>query len=393
MKKSLMFAAILAAGFMASCSNEDKSFEGANNDADRQPILFTMNNGAVKVTTRGTGAVGDIAGSTNVWRSEKIYVSMFYQNTLEYTEDQMEETGIIFQNEELTAPASTAASNSGVAEYAGYKYYPQQNNHDFFAYHISDAADKDALNELVNIQEKVATLDVEIDGSQDLMVAKADMTAEQRVDWTTKLADENNADKADRYYSAFSARRGVQPHFQFEHLLSRFVFNVIPTPSSKDLVTIESIAVTNAKTNATMVVAYTEKPEQLLIPADENEANTVYLKESKAGETEANILQTLTPKTYSEKTRVGESLLLMPQNEYDLVITMSQVTPEGKTYTFPYTYKMTPEKSQVDAFKAGNQYNVNFTVYGIEEIKIDVTLTPWVIGGDINIDNDEEDEN
>ena len=376
MKKSLMFAAILAAGFMASCSNEDKSFDAGNNDADKTPILFTMNNGAVNVTTRGTGAVGDVAGSTNVWRSEKLYVSMFKKGTLDLAPDKELPGGIIFSNTAITAPASTAAANSGVAEYEGYKYYPQTGNYDFFAYHVSDAA----------TDGEIAAASDKIDGSQDLMVAKADMTEEQRAAF---VADPNVGEgKADRYYSAFSARKNVQPHFQFEHLLSRFVFIIDPQESAKDKVTIEAIKITNAKTKATMVVAYTEKPEQLLISKEDSE-DIVYLKELVPGETEAYNLQTLTAKTYSERTRVGESLLLMPQDEYKLEIVMSQETPDGIVYSFTYPYTLTPETAGTTAYEAGKQYNVTFKVYGIEEIKLDVTLTPWADGGNINIDNND----
>lgn len=370
MKKSLMFAAILAAGFMASCSNEDKSFDAGNNDADKTPILFTMNNGAVDVTTRGTGAVGDVAGSTNVWRSEKLYVSMFQKGTNTLAID---EYGTIFDRTELTAPASTAAANSGVAEYEGYKYYPQTGNYDFFAFHISDAADVADVND--------GKLDVTIDGSQDLMVAKADMTEEQKMAFEAAV----DPSQKDRYYSAFSARRDVQPHFQFEHLLSRLVFTVEPTESSKDKVTVKAIKVRNAKTQATMVVSYVEKPEQLLIPAAT--VDSVYLKERVAGQAEAYDLQVLTPKTYSEKTRVGESLLLIPQEEYLLEIQMSQETPEGKVYDFSYHHTL--KAPNTASFVAGNQYNVNFTIYGIEQIKLDVTLTPWADGGNIDINNDD----
>ena len=371
MKKSLMFAAILAAGFMASCSNEDKSFDAGNNDADRVPILFTMNNGAVNVTTRGTGAVGDVAGSENVWRSEKLYVSMFQKGTNTLAVDKY---GNIFDRTELTAPASTAAANSGMAEYDGYKYYPQTGNYDFFAFHVSDAANPADVAD--------GKLEVTIDGSQDLMVAKADMTEDQKMAFEAAV----EPSQKDRYYSAFSARRNVQPHFQFEHLLSRFVFTVEPTESSKDKVTVKAIKVRNAKTQATMVVSYVEKPVQLLIPAET--VDSVYLKERVPGQPEAYDLQALTAQTYSTKTRVGESLLLIPQEEYQLEIQMEQETPEGKTYEFSYHHTMTAPGGAA-SFVAGNQYNVNFTIYGIEQIKLDVTLTPWADGGNIDINNDD----
>ena len=34
------------------------------------------------------------------------------------------------------------------------------------------------------------------------------------------------------------------------------------------------------------------------------------------------------------------------------------------------------------------QYNVNFTVYSLEEITLTMQLTGWENGGDLNFDND-----
>ena len=54
------------------------------------------------------------------------------------------------------------------------------------------------------------------------------------------------------------------------------------------------------------------------------------------------------------------------------------------------TVKLTP--SMIDEgnteFAAGKKYDVTFTVYGLEQIKVTAKLTEWVNGGDAAYDPD-----
>ena len=61
--------------------------------------------------------------------------------------------------------------------------------------------------------------------------------------------------------------------------------------------------------------------------------------------------------------------------KYNELLNIPLVMPEGET------------------FSPGNQYNVKLSVYGIQEVRTEVTLTPWIFGGSIIIDPDKDFEN
>mgnify|MGYP000189267714 FL=1 len=95
-----------------------------------------------------------------------------------------------------------------------------------------------------------------------------------------------------------------------------------------------------------------------------------------------------------KKTNIGEAILAVPADTYDLTIELSQKvkiyddgsTTQEDTKKFSYNDVI---KLTNDVFKAGYSYNVNITVFGLSEIKINTTLTPWEEGG--NIDMNPED--
>ncbi len=376
-------AAFLAAGFV-SCSenNGDNAGVPGGNDG-RLPILFSVTDGRVDIkqqssATRGTGAVGDIAAGNNVWRGEELNVYMFEKNTLTLAKD---ETGAVadadlFNNTVIFAPdATNNASALGTVETG--KYYPMKGNFDFFAYHADDAADGAIVEGTDNF-----TLPVRIDGSQDLMVAKAGLTAGQDALLGAKATD---------FYSAYSARKGVHPHFLFKHLLTRLVFNVKAHTAAEESIEITAVEIVDAKTTADMVVAWTAEPADYFLNADN--VSSVFLKqrdgddEKKAKDLVA--LQPVNPKYYAaddtKYDRIGESLMLMPQAEYNVKIHMTQLDKNGQPHSIPLSARL------VKDFKAGNQYNVNITVYGLQEIKLELELDPWeYVPGDNDVNVNDE---
>ena len=396
MKKHFMFAACLAAGFMVSCSNDDKSFTVTTDDSQSAPIMFTLGGNAVDVTTRGTGAVGDVDGDKNIWRGEKLNVYMFNKGTFTIAgndanyDEEITADEYLFENTEITA--NNSDNSSVVASYEGNKYYPMTGNYDFFAYYADDAvqgAPAESGDKYV--------IPVVIDGSQDLMVAKADMPTAQKDAFVAAVGEDNK----DRYYSAFSARRaigvdgladenGVQPHFEFNHLLSRFVFSVKPVGLAADNVdgkgvSVNAIKFKNAKTTADMTIAsYAENFHENALAINDEVTADIYLQE-RVDADNASDLQALTPAIYSDSTKVGESLLVFPAEKYDMVIELSQMPDGENNYVFPYEHAL----SVAGGFKPGYQYNVVITIYSLEDIRLDVKLTPWKLYEDnLEVNND-----
>lgn len=357
-------AAFLAAGFV-SCSENDGS-ELQAPASDLAPIRFDLGSARVDVkqqapATRGKGAIGDVDATKNQWNGEELKVYMFDQGTLDLTLDETGDgTTALFNNESITA---TAGATEVVV--ATQKYYPMQGNHDFFAYHADDAVAGDVV-----VTEETYTLPVTIDGSQDLMVAKAALKDGQ---------EELLGARATDYYSAYSARKGVNPHFTFQHLLTRFTFEV-KAAADVDVnnVKINAVEVADANTTANMVVAYKTAPAELL--ADQANPATVSLKGIDAAG--------VTP-SKDNFEKVGESLLLMPQASYEMNFTINQtIDGVARDISYPVTLVAADLGLANGAFEAGKQYNVKLTIYGLSEIKLELELTPWVDGGDIEVDDD-----
>ncbi len=265
MKKFFLFAAV--AGMLASCSSESLTGSDPNiepTQEERVPIEIGVATAQTKASTRGVGTVGGVTGGTNNWQGEKVNVFMFLEGSLTLATDG---TNALYNNVALTTPN---ASTSGIAyEYydsdatpgddrVRYKYYPVTGNFDFWGYFIDDASGaaaavpyadaaeynaakgtlltdeefaalpaenkiKTAAVEAVSIGENEVTVPFRIDGSQDLMVAKAEPTTAQQ-----DIIDDDafGTDKT-RFYSAYAARRGVQPVMTFKHLLTRLTFSVL----------------------------------------------------------------------------------------------------------------------------------------------------------------------
>ena len=245
MKKSLMFVAVAAAGMLASCSSESLTGSDPNiepTQEERVPIEIGVASVQTKASTRGSGAVGDLVGdANNVWKGQKINAFMFDKNKLTIPQD---EEGDIYNNTELTTPTGVG---SGIAKQyltpttVKHKYYPQRGNFDFWGYYADDANAAAVAADAGNAVDASDPIDSEIEdgdedvivpfiinGTQDLMVAKAVPVGAD----ATAISGWDTEDQ-DRFYSAFAARKNVQPELTFKHLLTLLKFKIKGgTPSS-----------------------------------------------------------------------------------------------------------------------------------------------------------------
>lgn len=401
MKKSLFIVA-LAATALTGCRKDDSFVNNTPNEQEGELIALHLGS-PVSVTTRSTGAVGDLAeSSANVWNGQELNVFMLATNYIDpatetYTIESTDKYGTVtesngvennplFWNTKVYAPVEGTAGPATYGENYQKKYYPTVGTFDFFAYHDDDAAEnykkgqltntpaenyeidptvedivltkpvkqtKTEDNKEINITTGDITVGVLIDGSQDLMVAKAALTEEQAQN--NELVDDV---KGNMYYSAYAARRGVQPNFKFEHLLSRFVFNVTPGKESaagETGIRIDKIYVKNVKNEAQMTVASTED----IYTYDQNtekfnaSAFLAWAKNDEGEDKVANMflqqrneegsIEKLEPTklvwepavgtegaedyvaAHGKKTKIGESLLLPADvKEYELVIEYSE---------------------------------------------------------------------
>lgn len=404
MKKYLFFA-LAAAGMLSSCSSDDIVSNDDYRTNESLPVPIQIGVGKIASVTRGTGTVGNTNGSLNRWKGQKIKVFMLnkdslHNDSLRLAKDQY---GVIYNNAVFTTPLSIQNTDSAIAKVDSkqIKYYPAQGNFDFYGYRL-DGAERGWLGDnhfgVAAHPESVAdsvAINFEIDGSQDIMVAKAVPTTG---DATTQA----------RAYSAYSARHGLQPVLNFKHLLTRLVFNVLPGDSAVTKpaapVIIDSIIVKSLTKGSLTVAKRIALPDeqQSITWRTDTLAEKLYLKQRAAGATDSMDLVTLIPVSlagkdslgtvapnvgtwYPQSTQIGEALLVQPGVEgYDFEIWMSQTVPtstDGSTSPQPWknVYKtiIKPGVSDGTKFLAGTSYNVNITVWGLEEINVTTKLTKW----------------
>ena len=386
MKKLFLMGAVASLGLLASCSSDDDLSTGGKNDL--QQIKIGMGVQATVGATRGTGTVGSVGAENNKWAGQAINIYMFNKGTLAVAQfDGVD----IYNNAEFYAPTAASTGLATAADHS-VKYYPTQSAFDFWGYRLDDAIQGEpAVSEDGTKQE----VGFELNGSQDIMVGKATPDEED----LAKCADET------KIYSAYAARRDVQPDIVFKHLLSRLVFSV--TGGNQDAcndtygVKVTGITV-KSKYTGKLIVAYTPDAEVTneLVPTED--VTDLELMQRDDADTQGNHnlieLKAQGPKwddaeDKAIKTNIGEAIHAVPADQYELTIKLKQLVKTQtdpaaeaeKTFSYNDVIKLADDK----VFEAGYSYNVNITVYGLSEIKINTTLTPWVDGG--NIDMNPED--
>lgn len=238
MNKKYYLALVATAALFAGCSSDDnfadESRMASVNDGDRAAIQLQI--GELK-GTRGTGTVGGLNGADdNYWGGQTFKVSMFDKGTLDYAlSNPADATSFIYKNATFTTPnviggvpednniarVVTESHDGSLQIIESVSYFPQEGNFDFWAYRLDDAEDSEpAVNGAGDALEAGFT----INGSQDIMVAKAIPTMDPNADgsytsgsWTVP---------GNRVFSAYSVRRGVTPMLTFDHLLTRLQFRV-----------------------------------------------------------------------------------------------------------------------------------------------------------------------
>lgn len=418
--------AVASLGLLASCSSDDDLSTGGNGKDGLQKIKIGMGVQA-NVATRGTGTVGAVGEKENTWAKQTVNVYMLNKGTLDlakFGEDP------IYENTVLTTPADNASgiATELVGGVAQYKYYPTTKTaFDFWGYRLDDA-DVTAAAEQEGSENAAAIkgnkfvpytsgdsllIGFNIDGTQDIMAGKAVPTEEE----IAKCGGEDNI------YSAFAARREVQPNIKFEHLLSRLNFQVLDGKKTETTDPDKAVKVTGitvkSKATGKLVIAYKgaaafeNVSDQLIVDKDaDTEKDAALLKELEVkqradGAPLTQNLEALEPVTpawnngMAMATQVGEALLAIPADKYEITINLKQkvqvkgdkLNPqdgdfEEKPYTYTADLKNTvnPEKG----FEPGYSYNVTITVYGLSEIVITTTLTPWKDGGNIEMNPENE---
>ena len=423
MKKKNVFFALAAAGMLTACSNDDTLGGNGEQNVSEQQIRLGV--ASAKVQTRGTGTVGGMTDAENVWAGQTLWVYMLQKGSMDlavYKSPAVGSTAAaeskVFDNKEFKAPNTADNTKSGLATTADgtIAYYPVSGRYDFWGYRVDDAAVggkptvkivNDNGDEVAADQATKRVVDIEIDGSQDIMAGKAVPSTDE----VTALGG-----YADNFYSAYAARKGVQPNITFNHLLTRFTFEVragskatagLPAGGNTDAVKVTGVSV-NSKTTGTLTVAYTGETKAAAdLLTFTGDASPLTLKQRSTTAADNNeALVALEPVTLTwtddaatigDVLKVGEALLVAPgETEYPLTIALSQDVLQkvgDPKVTMPLEQKATIKMDGTKKFEPGKSYKVTITVYGLEDIRVTATLVPWADGGSIDIDDDRDPNN
>lgn len=400
MKKEWLLA-MCATAMMASCA-KDKTI-ALDNGAGGTPEEIILGAGQylsaeveqgqpMKAASRGIGSVGDL-GAANNWNGETVYVYGIVSKLI--GDEQPTITGdaqFAINGEAATAPAGTAGATVtstlqwATAEETADKhfYYDGNNLYDFYGCHVDDAAEATAMKIPTgrDLATKGFSVPVEINGTQDLMVAMPN----KENDRTAGGVDPEVTDT--KYlYSAWSSRRGVKPNLVFKHVLTRLTFKAKcgDDPAPTQPVKITSIQVTGAISDGTLTVIPANSGTQGFV-AGTTTANFALMAPASDPDTSKE-LETFSGKEITNTgdgadafQQIGVPMMLVPGEKYTIVINTEQNNEKGT---------ITKEVKFAGGFVAGKNYNINITVYGLQEIAVDATLTAWGEGGDIDIDPDE----
>lgn len=388
MKKFFAISAI--AVMFAACAKEEPKapvdeFSAPVEETGLVPVEFTSNVTA-SVLTKAQGGVDE-------WNGKQTLHVYGYQRT-----QNMDYTTPFIDNVSATSPASgTGPSGITVVNAESKPYYYVSNyTYDFYGYYV------DGLSVTPLKKTDGVYVSLELTGGEDIMVAKADPH-------TDVLRAQSNGTFTggtswnDKYaYSAYAARRGVQPSLIFQHQLVRFTFEIVSGSEFETLGDpVKNLFVTGlylqANNKTDLCVA---GPNLGLTNIDRENMAVFTLKERDAqgnlgALTKYEVPSMSTPVVEGSNV-IGESIMVIPnvapaQGKVDTYKMSLMMTQHG--YEIPYDVDL--KFSDVEGapqgqtqFTAGYSYRISIKVYSLAEIEISAKLEEWKNGGQIAVDTD-----
>lgn len=415
-KRIFIYIAFVLLGLMpAGCMHDsyrglvDVTDTGDNVEPQRVVMFVGKSNEMTEYDLKGSGVIGTVEGL----EGKNFYIYSFLKGNIDvpYSDKAADDNHSCLIDASLDDPESLAGrkvfwnSESGIIEWAqegDHLYYPigdaRSLTYDFFAYYIDD--DMVLTNENVHRKQNSVVIDVEIDGSQDVMSAYARPTEEELVQNTETPEEVSHRERCS--YSHYTASLNIHPRFVFKHHLTKLDFKLVPggTPGTTKDVMVEKIEV-YTRTKGKFTVA-DKNPDNLRI-AFGPDYDYLFLKEKDGGEFVPRLVTTLSSGEVTDGVidDLG-SLLVAPDEKYEIYVTLSEtredgVVSEGERNRLEVYLGKTPGEDEGDDdrddggdFSAGNEYLITLTIYGKMDVRVGTELLDWDEGGDYGYDYDEE---
>ncbi len=395
MKKILLisFSLLLA----ASCT--DKSWRGVS-DSDYDdydngipvPVVVGIGDVGLSYTTKGSGAVDSEDGRP--WRNVNVYVYAFRQDGGSFASSARSGNGDCLVDASVDGVSGRGGRRawfSGADEYLVWAdadadvYYPSgKETYDFYAYYV-DALDI-SQSSVVRSRDAIK-FPVTIDGSTDLMTGRAHFS--EAMFGGTEFSEIEKGMIRKYAFSAYTARRNINPVLEFRHHLARLRFEMYPASDKANTVIVNSITVKSRASGSFTVVSRDEDALGVDFSADRNyrplnlaEADGTALQQGKYHtEYDGDFSDALYERPH---VQVGGSLLLAPDNGYEVEITMMEA--KGQDYRTSTSFRL----SVPSGFAAGRQYAVRLAIYGMMDVRPSVAVEPWGTGGSVKFDEEDK---
>jgi len=399
--KKLFFVAAAVAMFAGCSKNESDSIRPTVDDS--APVAIELGADAPELAVTKTKAV------VGAWDDTDVYV--FGVKATKSTSGSVVKETVIKgatagegQATQVAADGSMELMN--LADTRVPYYYVDGALYDFYGYYYGGATCTPAATE--------GQFTVTFDGSDDIMFALTDKAGDMQ-DFVPQAGETL---RQSDLYSAWAARRSVQPTLKFYRALTRFNFIIQGKGASSADVRIDAITISSKNTGTLTVMngdygfvadaAATAAPLSLKKVEAGVETDVDYTAFTKDNVNEAALNASYAGLDYavtenSTATPLEASLIVAPGMEKIAVtVYMSKKeTPAGGTEFYapvePYTYEVEAAKDVYDTngdlagiteFEAMYQYDLNVVVRGPEAIVITATLTDWLNGGESTYDPD-----
>ena len=269
-------------------------------------------------------------------------------------------------------------------------YYPGgefcNKRYDFYAFYPDDAQflrerrEKDALK-----------LEYRIDGSQDLMVSKAQIPIDSKTGEPNNLA-----------FSYLSVLHGDDPIFTMNHALVRMDLYIrAGVTGTEHTIRIQS---SHLRSRTTAIVTPVAKDQRNMGASFAADDAYEFLPLTESGGFELNPItfktitqdlsqpesERLAPQDMQDTVkfhRLGGSFFVSPEDAYKLQMDIRTIDiPGGDKPTYnPNDIKL---KDPTATFLPGNRYVIFMTVYGQIDVSVHVEMVPWTFAGSFYLDKD-----
>lgn len=409
---------------LVSCDKQTYTGEIIEDDpelyqTEAMPVLLSIGEMALGEVSKGSGGFEPLNGKNGIdsaiWKNSLFYIYAFDKNC----KDMRAEWKDAQNDNEMQCLIDATRPNKGsvkmgkaaclnesdfrtlewvedstVVYYNTLDYF---RSYDFFAYYVDDLSQDNIQREKERIH-----LEVIIDGQNDLMGAKAELTESQ----LAFIAGKSNATELlEHCYSTYAANNDINPNFSFEHYLCKIRVELYPGGDLKDRVEHSACYQTrilevgvDSKYKGDMTVATLDEdnyPLGIVFGAETNrlylvhkifdEFNNIVSVKSEgqlqymAGD--ENIEEPLQRSPYA----MDGVLFLAPTTFLDVNLQLRNVNDSRLDETV--SLRLASPDGE-DAFYGGKAYVVKIIVYGNQSVEAIVESEEWKDGGEIFVDPD-----